>query len=142
MRVVLDTNVLVSATLIRNGNEDRILHAWRRRAFDLVFSPAMLEEVGRVLTYEKLRKHRWLSDDEVVELLEALASQSVMVPGTTAITASRDPEDDKFLAAGLESEAEYVVTGDKDLLALEAYRGLRIITPAAFLKFLREPEAT
>jgi len=138
MRVVLDTNVLVSATLIRGGNEDQILRAWRRGAFDLVFSPATLEEVGRVLTYEKLRKHRWLSDDEVVGLLESLASQSVMVPGTTAITASRDPGDDKFLVAGLEGEAEYVVTGDKDLLALEAYQQLRIMRPAAFLRIVQK----
>ena len=138
MRVVLDTNVLVSATLIRGGNEDQILRAWRRGTFDLVFSPAMLEEVGRVLAYEKLRKHRWLTDAEVMELLEALARQSVMVPGTTAVTASRDPEDDKFLAAGLEGEGEYVVTGDKDLLALEAYQKIRIVTPAAFLRTLRE----
>ena len=112
MTVVLDTNVLVSATLIRVGNEDRILRAWQRGAFDLVFSSAMLEEVGRVLAYEKLRKHQWLSDDEVVELLEALASQSVIVPGTMAVMACRDPEDDKFLAAGLEGDAEYVMTGD------------------------------
>jgi putative PIN family toxin of toxin-antitoxin system len=136
MRAVLDTNVLVSATLIRGGNEDRALHAWRRGAFGLVFLPAMLEEVSRVLTYEKLRKYRWLTDAEMVELLEALASQSVIVPGTMTVTACRDPDDDKFLAAGLEGKAEYVVTGDKDLLALKAYRGLRIVTPATFLRIV------
>ena len=75
-----------------------------------------------MLTYEKLRKHRWLTDAEVMELLEALASQSVMVPGTTAVRQSRDPEDDKFLAAGLEGEAEYVVTGDKESMQLRQLR--------------------
>ena len=138
MRVVLDTNVLVSATLIRGGNEDRVLRAWQRGAYDLVLSPAILEEVGRVLTYPKLRKRRWLSDAQVAELLELLATQSLLTPGTTAIKRSRDPEDDKFLTAGLESGAQYLVTGDKDLLALQAHGGLRIVTPAAFLRLLRE----
>jgi predicted nucleic acid-binding protein len=72
----------------------------------------------------------------LVALLEGLASQSVMVPGTTPIRASRDWKDVKFLAAGLEGEAEYVVTGDKDLLAFETYQKLRIVTPAVFLRIL------
>ena len=135
---MLDTNVLVSATLIRSGNEDRILRAWQRGAFDLVLSPAILKEVGRVLTYERLRERRWLSDAEVAELLELLATQSVMTLGTAEVRQCRDPDDDKFLAAGLEAGAQYVVTGDRDLLTLRAYRGLRIVTPAAFLRLLRE----
>ena len=135
---MLDTNVLVSATLIRSGNEDRILRSWQRGAFDLVLSPAILKEVGRVLTYERLRERRWLSDAEVAELLELLATQSVMTLGTAEVRQCRDPDDDKFLAAGLEAGAQYVVTGDRDLLTLRAYRGLRIVTPAAFLRLLRE----
>ncbi|MGH2360369.1 MAG: PIN domain-containing protein [bacterium] len=49
MRAILDTNVIISATLIRGGNEDRILHAWQRGAFELVLSPQILEEIGRAL---------------------------------------------------------------------------------------------
>ncbi len=101
MRAVLDTNVLVSATLIRDGNEDRILRAWRRGAFELVLSPAMLAEAGRVLTYGKLSRRQWLTGEEVASLLELLAMQSLIVPGTMVIRRCRDPEDDKFLAAGL-----------------------------------------
>lgn len=56
MRVVLDTNVIISATLIRGGNEDQILRAWKSGAFDLVLSPEILEETGRALLYEKLQK--------------------------------------------------------------------------------------
>ena len=61
MRAVLDTNVLVSATLVRGGNEDRILRAWRRAAFELVLSQEVLAELGRALLYEKLRRYRWMS---------------------------------------------------------------------------------
>ena len=137
MKVVLDTNVVISATLIRGGNEDRILRAWRRRRFDLVLSPPILEELGRALFYEKLQKFRWMSEDEVAALLQALAQGSELVSGPTAVRASRDPDDDKFIAAALEGEAEYVVTGDHDLLDLDPYEGVRIVTPAAFLTMLR-----
>ncbi len=138
MRAVLDTNVVISATLIRGGNEDRILRAWRRGRFDVVLSPAILEELGRALFYEKLQKFRWMSDEEVVALLHALAQGSAIVAGRLAIRASRDPDDDKFLAAAVEGEAEYLVTGDHDLLDLDPYGDVRILTPAAFLPILQK----
>ena len=81
MRVVLDTNVVVSAALIRGGNEDRLLRAWQRGAFDLVLSPPILAEIGRALLYEKLQKFRWMSEEEVISLLEILGQESLLVPG-------------------------------------------------------------
>jgi putative PIN family toxin of toxin-antitoxin system len=137
MRVVLDTNVIVSATLAKGGNEHRVLRAWERGRFDLVFSPAMLEELGRAIMYVRLRKYRWMSDAEVISLVEALAHGSELVPGTVAVTASRDPDDDKFLGAAIEGQAEYLVTGDRDLLDLNRYENVRIVTPRAFLAILR-----
>lgn len=137
MRAVLDTNVIISATLIRGGNEDRILRAWQRGAFELILSPQILEELARALFYERLRKFRWMTEEAVLTLLQSLAQGSLHVPGKVTVEASRDPEDDKFLAAALEARAEYVVTGDKDLLTLKAYKGVRLITPAQFLRVLR-----
>lgn len=137
MRAVLDTNVVVSATLIRAGNEDRILRAWQRGVFGLVLSPEILEEIGRVLSYRKLQKYRWMTEIEISALLEILAQESVLVPGATIVQASRDSEDNKFLAAALEGQASYVVTGDKDLLDLGTYEGVRLIRPAHFLGILR-----
>jgi len=67
-----------------------------------------------------------------------LAQESLLVPGRVAVAASRDPEDNKFLAAAIEAKARYVVSGDKDLLGLKTYRGVRIVTPAAFLRALRQ----
>jgi len=134
--VLVDTNVLVSATLVRAGNEDRILRAWRRGSFELVLSQEILEELGRALLYEKLRRYRWMSEQEVIRLLEFLASESLLVPGKLEVTASRDPEDDKFLAAALEGDARYVVSGGRDLLELKRYRNIHIIRPAAFVKLL------
>ena len=137
MRVVLDTNVVISATLIRGANEDHILRAWRRGRFDVVLSPPILEELGRTLFYEKLQKLRWMSEGDVIALLHALARGSEIVSGRTVVRASRDPDDDKFLAAAVECEAGYLVTGDHDLLDLDPYGDVRILTSAAFLAILR-----
>jgi len=136
MRVVLDTNVVISATLIKGGNEDRILRAWQRGELQLVLSPQILEEMGRVLFYERIRKFRWMDDADLVALLQILAAESVLVPGRLKVKASRDPADDKFLAAAVEGKAEYVVTGDKDLLVLKAYRRVEIVTPGRFIRIL------
>jgi len=140
MRAVLDTNVVISATLIRGGNEDKVLRAWQRGAFELVLSPQILDEMARALFYERIRKFRWMSEDEVLTLLQSLAGESVLAPGKASVKASRDPEDDKFLAAAVEAQADYVVSGDKDLLDLKAYKGARIVTPAQFLTILRPEE--
>jgi uncharacterized protein len=144
VRAVLDTNVVISATLIAGGNEDRIVRAWRRGVFELVLSPPILDEMGRALLYEKLRKARWMTEEEMVLLLRALAQESVLVPGRVRVGICRDPEDNKFLEAAIEAKAGYVVTGDKDLLDLKAFRGVRIVRPTAFLEVLRtlEREAT
>lgn len=142
MRAVLDTNVVISATLIRDGNEDRILRAWQRGVFELVLSPPILDEMGRALFYEKLRKARWMTEAEVVSLLRSLAQESTLVPGRVRLEVSRDPEDNKFLEAAIEARAQYVVTGDKDLLDLKTCRGVRIVAPAAFLKILRKSKTT
>lgn len=137
MRVVLDTNVIISATLIRGGNEAQILRAWQRGAFELVLSPPILQELGRALFSEKLRRFRWMTEEEISELLQTLVASSVMVAGRAKIKASRDPDDDKFLAAAIEAEAQFVVTGDRDLLDLKTYRGVRIVRPRPFLKRIR-----
>lgn len=137
MKGVLDTNVIVSATLIRGGNEDQLIRAWQRHAFELVLSPQILEEIGRALFYEKLRKFRWMTDAEVAALLEALAQGSALVSGRVKVKASRDPDDDKFLAAAVEAEAGFVVTGDRDLLDLKSDPGVRVVRPAQFLSIIR-----
>lgn len=109
MRAVLDTNVIISATLIQGGNEDRILRAWERGAFELVLSPQILDEMARALFYERLRKFRWMSEEEILTLLQSLAGESLLVSGKVSVRASRDPEDDKFLEAAVEAQADYVV---------------------------------
>jgi len=133
---VLDTNLIVSATLIRGGNEDRILRAWQAGTYVLVLSHPILQEVRRVLFYEKIRSRQWMTGDDVERLLRRFADSAVMVPGNREVRVCRDPSDDKFLAAGLEGKAQYIVSGDPDLTDIKAYRGVRIIPPRQFLEIL------
>ena len=105
-----------------------------------MLSPAILEEMARALSYERLRRTRWMTEGESLALLQALGEECVLVSGRSVVRVSRDPDDDKFLAAALEAQAEYVVTGDKDLLTVGTHRGVRVISPAAFLRVLRERE--
>jgi len=137
MRVVLDTNVFVSATLIRGGNEDRVLRGFQRGRFDLVISPPILEEIGRVLFYARLRKKQWPAEEEIRALIRYVAEASFLAPGRLNVAICRDPEDNKFLAAALEAGARYLVSGDKDLLDLGSHSGVDIVTPSAFLRVLR-----
>jgi len=120
-----------------HGNEDQLIRAWQRDVFELVLSPPILEELGRALFYEKLCRFRWMTDAEVADLLQALAQGSALVSGRVKVKASRDPDDDKFLAAAVEAKAAFVVTGARDLLDLKSYRGVRVVRPVQFLSMIR-----
>jgi putative PIN family toxin of toxin-antitoxin system len=134
---VLDTNVIVSAVLIRGGIEDRVLRAWFAGQYQLVLSVPILEEIQRVLQYPRIRARRWISDEEAAQLIERLAESSVLVEGKQSLRICRDPADDKFVVAALEAKADYIVTGDADLLDVGKYQGCEIVTPRRFLQALR-----
>jgi hypothetical protein len=114
----------------------------RQRAFELVMSPAILEEVGRVLHYPRVRKRIAATDEELDLWLAALDIVAVPVEGSLEVKAvAADPEDDKFLAAAVEGMAEFVVSGDDHLLALGSCEGIRIVTARAFLEVLKSRAA-
>jgi hypothetical protein len=133
---VLDTNVIASAVLIRGGIEDRVLRAWFTGQYRLVLSAPILKEVRRVLEYPRIRARRWMSDEETGQLLERLAESSVLVEGKQQLRICRDPADDKFVVAAVEGKADYIVTGDADLLDLGKYQDSEIVTPRQFLQAL------
>ena len=137
MRAVLDTNVLISATLVKGGVESRIVRAWQAGQFDLVLSPDILEEIGRAMRYEKLANHRWMLPEEVTSFIRVLAQSAVLVSGTVPIAVCRDPDDDKFLAAAIEGKAPWVVSGDRDLLAVQRHKTVSIVRPTTFLRELQ-----
>jgi putative PIN family toxin of toxin-antitoxin system len=141
IRAVFDTNVLVSAFIQPKSPPGRLLARLAEgRSFEMILSAAILEETRRALDYPGVRKRIRASDEELKLRLAMLDILSVpvevkgQVPGV-----SRDPDDDQILAAAVEGCADYIVTGDGDLLSLGEHEGIRIVTPRAFLDRL-EPE--
>jgi uncharacterized protein len=139
VRAVLDANIFASALIRPQGPPGRILGLLvRQHAFELVLSPAILEEVGRALRYPKVRKRIAASDQELDLWLASLEIIAVPVEGRLEAKAvAADPEDDKYLAAAVEGMAEVVVSGDDHLLALGTYEGIRVVTARAFLETLK-----
>jgi putative PIN family toxin of toxin-antitoxin system len=136
-RVVLDTNQIVSGLLMRRGAQAELLEAWRERRFLLITSPFILNEVEEVLSQPLLRQKYHLQGDQIERFLNLLRMDSLPVPGIVRPRVCRDPEDDAILGCAVEGEADYLVTGDKDLLVLKEYRGIRIQTARHYMERLR-----
>ena len=131
LRVVLDTNVLVSAALTPGGKPRRAVDLAARRGL-LLFSSATHDELAEVLARPRLA--RYLPAGEPGALLGRIGPVSLRVDPAERIAACRDPKDDKFLDAAVYGGADYLVSGDEDLLVLHPFRGVPILTPAAFLE--------
>ncbi len=135
MRVVLDTNVLISGLLFPGGPPSQLVDAWRGGAFDLVLSDFMIDEITRVWHRLAPRLKQTLSD--LSDFLDTLALRGELVQldvaglASAAATGLRDPNDVPILATLLCACADWLVTGDRDLLVLAG--PYPILTPAAFV---------
>jgi putative PIN family toxin of toxin-antitoxin system len=136
VKVVLDTNVLVSGLMLPDSVPGRIVAAWRGAQFELVLSEPLLDEIGRVLSYPKIQgRLRW-GQDEIARFLLLLRFKAdvVDIAGEKA-SVPRDPGDDPVLATLLAAGADCLVSGDGDLLALRDR--FPIQTPAEFVRRLK-----
>jgi putative PIN family toxin of toxin-antitoxin system len=133
LRVVLDTNVLLSGIAYPASLPGRILAAWRHGSVDVVLSAYILEELRRVLP--RLEHRHGLTAAEIDDLVDVLSIQAEVIEPLSSLEPDlRDANDQPVMATLLAalnaSGAHYLVTGDKDLLALaDRYA---IVTPAAF----------
>ena len=134
MRVVLDTNVLVSGLAYAGGPPGRLVSAWRQGAFTLIISEFVLSELHRVLPRLSLRTG--MSAVDIRDFLDSLRTASETLEPDAASLAQaaasglRDPNDIPVLATVLAARADWLVTGDKDLLALAEH--FPILTPVDF----------
>lgn len=133
MKVVVDTNVFVSGVFWQ-GPPYKILEAWKHGRFKLVVSLPILGEYRRILI--DLSAHRpGIRYEQTLELVNVYAEVATEIAFAYPICS--DADDDKFLATALAANAEYVVSGDKALLAQNGFRGLHVLTPREFLKELQ-----
>ena len=135
MRIVLDTGILIALLITSDTPPALIYQAWRRKRFELVTSEWQLDEFRRVSRYPKLR--RFLKPAEAGNLVNGLRLQATVLETLPTLELSPDPDDNPVLAMAEASQAQYLVTGDKeDLLALGAIGGTRIVTARQFTKVL------
>lgn len=130
MRVVIDTNVLIGAFLFRNSKSRRAYDLALERGKVLLSFPTF-DELADVLYREKLDKY--IIDEERSRLIEDYVNIAELTLVNTKLMDCRDPKDDKFLELAVDGKANCIVTGDKDLLVLNPYRGVLILTPEDFL---------
>ena len=130
MKVVVDTNVLISGVFF-GGMPARVLEAWRDGKFDLVASPDILEEYRRV-GEELAVRFTGVSLAPLLALL-VMTAEIIEPPGLTE-QVSRDPDDDKFIACALAGDCQCIISGDKDLLELSGYQGIKVVAPREFLE--------
>jgi len=138
--VVLDTNVLASGFVRPGPPPGRLLAAWRAGRFTLATSEHILAELSHTLEAPYSRRH--LSPAEAAANLALVRERARLVTPTLAVHGvATHPEDDLILAAAVGSGADYLVTGDTQLLRLGRYAGVAIVAPAAFLALLDAPPA-
>ena len=130
-RCVFDTNILVSALLFRASVPGRAFE-WALDKSVILVSEPLVDELEHVL--DRAKFDQYVSREIREAFLVSLIRESRLVEIVEAVQACRDADDDKILELAVNGHAEFIVTGDADLLILNPFRGVRIVTPAEFLE--------
>jgi len=133
-RVVLDTNVLISALLFR-GRLPKIVGLWQKGKIIPVISKETFSELMTVLEYPKFS----LTQEETDSIIkyEILPYFEIVEVVKDVKGICRDPEDDKFISCAISASADYIVSGDKDLIDLKQYKSIKIIKASEFLEMYK-----
>jgi len=137
VRLVIDTNVLVSALLSGASLPAHLIDFWREGGFDLLTSAEQLDELMRVTRYPRIRTR--LAPALAGRLISELRAVALVMTNLPAVAVCSDPFDDYLLAMAQAGAADYLVTGNKrDLLTLRVHEGIRIVTVREFLVLTKQ----
>lgn len=141
MRVVLDTNVILSGIIVPHNPPAQLLTLAQEGRFKIILSPKIIREIQRVLGYPRLAKfmakHR-LSLNEADEVLQKIIKLALLTPGNLEVQALQvDPSDNNILACAVEGEADFIISGDHHLTDLQSFQGIRIMDPATLLSMIK-----
>jgi putative PIN family toxin of toxin-antitoxin system len=132
VRVVIDTNVMVSALFSVSSLPGHLIELWRNGRFDVLISAEQLDELMRVTRYPKVRER--LAPALAGRLINELRDLAIMVTNLPAVSVSSDPSDNFLLAVAAAGGADFLVTGDKaHVLSLKAYERTKILSVREFL---------
>lgn len=139
IKLVLDTNVFVSGFLWEGNESEAIRNIERKEAMNFI-SPEILSEIEDVINRDKfkdmLAKHN-LTADEIIEKIVSLSH--IVIGGKLGKNVVKaDPKDDKFIECAINSDADYIVSGDRHLLELKEYENIKIITAKEFVDIVEK----
>ncbi|PIU64516.1 MAG: putative toxin-antitoxin system toxin component, PIN family [Armatimonadetes bacterium CG07_land_8_20_14_0_80_40_9] len=136
-RIVLDTNIIISG-LAWKGKPSKIIDLWKEGKLELCLSGEVLDEYLELLN-RKLESsyYKWF-----VRLIEEAKYVKIVKPGEHFHIIEEDPDDDKFIDCAVESQADFIISGDEHLKKLEEFQGIPILSPDDFLKKIEQKEIT
>ena len=135
MRIVLDTNILISALMSSASPSAQLRALWRTRKIVVVTAARQIEEIARVTRYPKIRTR--IAPALSGRLVNRLRTVAVVVGELPQLDVSPDPDDNYLLALAEAGHAQFLVTGDKMLLSLRHHKSTRIVTPTAMVEALK-----
>lgn len=137
MRIVVDTNVIVSATMSPNGAPNALVRAWMGGAVELLVTTSIIAEYEEILTRPEISRFIRMSKSDVAELTSAFhRAGRIAEEFPVREVIFDDPDDEIFLTCAVNGDADYLASGDAHLLELRAYRGIPSVPPAVFLALL------
>lgn len=138
IRVVIDTNVLVSATFW-TGTSFHILQLVEQGQLILILSKAILEEYDEIVHSDEIIQKPSYQEERIAAIKKVFELAMIVEPKQRIAAIKADPDDDKFLEAAVEGKATCIISQDKKhILPIKEFRGIKIVTPEEFLVLLRE----
>jgi len=133
VRAVIDTGVFVSALIRKQATTGDVLRALRDGRFTVIYTTDIVVEIIDVLGRAHFRTKYHIEPDDITALVNLIRLRGELVLPARKVAVCRDPRDDKFLEAALAVQTDCIVSGDADLLDLNAFEEIRILRPAEFL---------
>lgn len=139
LRITIDTNIFVSNLLSKAGTAASVLEYWRQRKFILVLSPAIINEIQKVLADRKLSVKYGINPEEISQLMLLLERDALIVPGELDVKVAliEDPDGEMFLACAVEGQVDYIVSGDHHLLNLGSFKDIPILSLRQFIEIIK-----
>lgn len=138
MKVVLDTNVIISG-LLWKGVPAKILDFGKIGAFQICLTPKLLQEIEKVLSYNRLSIPLMMAGRQPEEIIESLEQTGIILSDYRRIyVVKEDPTDNIILGVASSHGADYIVSSDKHLLKLKTFQNIPILSPRQFLKVLKK----
>jgi putative PIN family toxin of toxin-antitoxin system len=133
-KAVIDANVFVSALMVAGGIPARLIEHLEHDAYQLYYPACLIVELQKTQLRPRLAAR--IKPNRLSELLDLIDTKGVFVEIQNSPAVSRDPKDDDYLECAVIGQAQFIVTGDLDLLCLKEHRSTQIVTPRHFLDFI------